>query len=434
MSRQTKIQPEETTVNAEGVRIGQPITDLDHIPSDPPEMTVADDPFRGLLDGVDPMQDRASKIPEDIQAILDENGLGEDGISYRCMLKDITGGGNTATAAFIDSFVNQVPDYTYVAQQFGPGDYMYVFTWVGRDEDGKRKTYSKTVRFRISERYQDLYEEHLMKRMQEKAVKKRHIIRSAKLKAAMESGIDSSFDTETPRDSSETVMEFLKRHAAVNQMMNITPSHEEKRGGIDWEGVLRAAVPLIPPLLVYMSEKSKGSGESTMRIMETIISMQQRNADQTIQLLGKQQGPSTGSEMMKEVMGMVMQAVDLKSALSDKEETVVDKIFATVQGVLPMLMMMSTNRGVASGPQAELAKRYIQNDPAMSELKNPAIRAEVVRRFDSTIGWEQTDALLRLAEMPREEGTCPRIANQQYPQGDPRNAPEVDTVEEDETI
>ena len=382
------------------------------------------DAFSGMFDNAIPVM-APDEMPEDIKAILEENGLGEDGGSYQVYLKDISGENHNAnTAAILERYANRIPHYDYVARRFGPGEYLFTFLWVAINPDnGQKKTFTKNVKFAISEKLRDIHEDYLTEQIQIRARKRRESFRNMKMKSSLEDGIDAALYGKEGEEKQESAEEMLLRMATFTKTMR-----EALGGGpaapqpVDWAGILSAAAPFIPPLIALFSDSGRTKMEQSMGMMKALMDMQQKSSDQTIALLSKQNGPTSSGEMMKEMMTMVMGAIDLKAALTEKEETVVDKIMGAVQGVLPLVLAAGMNKQ-QNGPQAQMARQYIRNDPTMQQLENPKIRSEVIRRFDATIGWEQTDALLGIAGMERPE-ECPREKGEQYMQGDPRNEAE----------
>lgn len=406
-------QSEEGQVSLGGVSPGTPVDSGEAekgVPPDPSQ--VFDDVFDNMLASED------GETPPEIQEILDENGLSER--SFRCMLKELgdedTGRG---TPAFIGSWGSKIPTYDWVGRIHGPGHYRYVFQWTGPDGTGRKRNQSKTVDFAISDKYQDEYELTLLKRMQRKASLKRNIIRSARFKSQLEDGIlGDEGKTAPPVNPERDALEYIEKHMKINQMMGLGGA---VKPSFDFVGALTALVPLMPALFGYLSSKAQSGGNSMSKLTELMMLMQQKQMDTTVSLMKSQQ-PQSGTDMMKSVLEMIMGGIDIKSALNQKE-SVTDRIFDTVQGVLPMIMTMATmpRQQVMASPQGQMAKTFIDNNPDMQQMKeDPAIRNEAIHKFDRTIGWEQTDMLLAIATMERPDD-CPRIESQQYADGDPRN-------------
>lgn len=363
--------------------------------------------------------DDVSDMPDEVRHFFDQHDFSEK--PFKVMLKQIPDGGNTADESYVKGWKNQVPSIDYIANEWGPGSYVLIFNWRGKDPETQRtKSQMERVNICISDKYQEQYEEYQEKRRIDKAKQRKKELERIKHAREVDeaiSGTTQSFDLAERVDPLKAGEQYIEKMARAADMLGW-------KRGFDWEGMVKLLAPALPAVIGYLSNRQQQSLARQDEMMKLLFSTMQSNTQQLVEAMRNHNGPQTGSDMMREMFSMVTGAMDIKSALSgESKETVVDKIFKLVEGVAPMIVQMASvpRQQRESIPAYQAAKAYVDSDPAFQAAQNdPEILKMLVDRWDYYYGWEQTDGILEVGGLQRPE-SCPRVESKRYKYGDPRN-------------
>jgi hypothetical protein len=104
-------------------------------------------------------------LPPELTEFLVNNGLG--GKPFSIILKQAAVGGDaggSGAAAYVKAFNRTIPSIEFIARNYGPGDYMFVISWRGTNDQGDSKTLSEIIDFSVSDKYEAEYLEHMQER------------------------------------------------------------------------------------------------------------------------------------------------------------------------------------------------------------------------------------------------------------------------------
>jgi len=368
-----------------------------------------------------------SDIPDEVQAVLTEHGLGK--IGFRVMLKGGASGDGTSTTTqpYIKSWTRTIPTTEWIAKHYGPGDYTMVITWQTRTVDGdtgrpKIKTSSKELPITISELAQDDYDEFQLKLTLDRSRRNNHNIRNAKLRRTLEQTVEAS-DEEKPLDKRAAVREYLQEFRQMADLMGMQHGGSGVGSKIDWNDLLKALMAGLPAILTLLSQSRSRQSEQLEKFFTLLLSQSNSSTSQLVEVMKAQSGPSTGREMLQDFKELVMGALDIKGALQDKEDSPLDKVLTAVGQAAPFLTQLVAMRQSQREaiPMYRQAQQYMQADPNFQAVaSDPEQLIEMVQRLDTHYGWEQTDLILQAMQKQRPE-RCERQEATRYPYGDPRN-------------
>lgn len=358
-------------------------------------------------------------MPDDIRALFDSEGLFDK--QYSCMLKELPGGMDDGNDFYLASFRRTYPTIEYLTNNYGPGTYKLVFHWRGiEDETGKQKQKSDTHIMRVSEKTRHIFKEFQRQQKITQLKQQREDVHNARLEKELED--DLSGVQGADGDSKQSAKEYLRELVDTTRELGLS-----KNSSIDWAEILKGLAPLALPLFTLMQNNRQAERDRADRQMQMLITMMTGNNNQMLELAKAQSGQGSGTEIMKEMTSMIMSSLDLKGALEGQKETVADKIFSMIESVAPTLLQVASQPRAMQqvNPMVGATRQFMQSDPAFQQMNSdPEVLAEVVRKCDAHFGWEQTDSILLVSEKTRPEN-CPRMAGQQYPVDDPRNAQNV---------
>jgi len=360
-------------------------------------------------------------MPDDLRALFESEGLFNK--SYTVDLRELPGGLDDGNDHHLGSFRKTYPTADYLTNHFGPGTYKLVFFWQGDDPDtGRRVKRTDSHIMRISEKTRPIYKEFQRQLRIKNSKIHNEQIREAKMEKALE---DDLGDALGDRDEKQSAKEYLHEITTVARELGLTSR------GTDWNGILQSMAPFIPVLITAMSESRRIERERQDNFMKLLITTMNGSNSQMIELMKSQQPPSSGTEVMKEMTSMIMSSLDLKSAMEGQKETVSDKIFGVIESLAPTILSIASQPRAQqqTNPMVNMAKNYMATNPDFQQLSDPEVLSEVVTKLDSFYGWQQTDDILRVAGKTRPE-SCPRKAEQRYPQGDPKNTEQAEYTEQ----
>ena len=373
-------------------------------------------------------------IPEEIQVVLDEHGLGKRAFSVTLKSLD-ENEVSTANGAYVKSWGRAVPTIEWIAKHYGPGPYLLYFKWRGRSEDSenvdKKKVFTETVHFEISQKYQDTYDEFQLQQRIARAKRKNDMVRNAKLSKSLENDLDILTEEGEEKKGQVSPRDYLKQLAEDARMVGMVPAGNGGGGSIKWGELLPLIVTGLPTVLKVMDERRRAEQERFEKFLMLMMNQTNQSSTNLLELVKNQQGPTKGSEMMEEMGRMIMSAIDIKDAISGNKETTADKIFGLIESVAPVLLSMTTMSKAQreTSPAFIGAKAYMSASPEFQELsESPETRVALVKKLDAFYGWEQTDGILDIAGYQRP-GECPRLPEQRYPANDPRNSTDHSSAE-----
>lgn len=372
--------------------------------------------------------DDTSDMPDEIRAFFDLHDLSER--TFKVMLKQIPENGSTSDESYIKGWKNRVPSIDYIANEWGPGSYVMIFSWKAKDSESQRsKSFMERVNISISDKYQEQYDEYQSRKRLDRQLKRKKEIERLRQNRELEEAITGS----GANSESHSINEVEAGEQYIRKMAKAADMLGWKRG-FDWEGMMKMIVPAMPAIIGYFNNKQQQAIARQDRMMELLFTTMQQSNNQVLEAMKGANGPQTGSEMMKEMFSMVTGAMDIKSALNgENKETVVDKIFKLVEGVAPMIVQMASipRPQRESIPAYQAAKAYVDSDPSFQAAQNdPEILKMLVDRWDYYYGWEQTDGILEVGGLNRPE-SCPRLESKRFKYGDPRNE-QVGSAEEND--
>lgn len=367
--------------------------------------------FAGANDGIDvALEDY--EPPEEIRSIFDEHGLSKR--HYRCILKELPDNvTDYAKAEYIKSWTRSYPPPEWIALNYGPGTYMMVFHWPGKDpETGKMKTFSEQIVQTISEKHRDAYDKHqLAKRIRDTEDSNR-LIQSATLRKKLSMSLTG--EEQQREDPAEAGKQYVANIVEAANMLGLT---KQQVSTFPWREALAGIMPAIPVLFKMWSESAARERERNEKFFLLLMNQSNSSVNQMVELMKSQNGPASGVDYMKNMSDMIFAALDIKNALSGEKEGLSDKIFGMIERTAPAILAMATMSKAQreQAPEFKAAQAYMNASPDFQKLSDdPRLLADVVKKCDAFYGWEQTDGILSVTgyERPAE---CPRKPEEQYP-------------------
>jgi len=341
--------------------------------------------------------------PPDIENFLAE--LGIQGKQYSCQIKQFPAEGGGTPAFMPSNYKGKYPTIDELGTKYGPGKYLYVFTWaVPRSDGSGPKRAMKELEVMLSDAWDDAHQEYLY----QYSLKRRKRLRQIKDKAELDGVLytNERGDGNGTRGSMDDLVE------AKNKLVSLGVPFGSG-GGTD---MVSGNTGGIFALIMGMQQKS-----TELMVQMMTSSQQQMMALVTAVLSNNSNNQNPYGNMFKEVAGMMTQMVDLKQALNPEKQTMVDKIFALLETVSPqvlgLLKMSSAQR--RSDPLYKLAA-------GSQELKNlkgdPEATDALATRLDAHYGVQNTNDIMTVMGLSRSEGMKAKLRGMGYPT-EPRQAP-----------
>lgn len=327
------------------------------------------------------------KIPEDIEEFLAENGI--KNVTYTCSTKMYPLGGGGEPRWLPCTMKNEYPTREELGKRFGPGKYHMMFNWRVLDpSDNKRKNRGKEIVFILGEEWNDLYDEY----MAEKYIERRKKIKSIKDRVELENVIEGS---ESPRIKSgiEELIESrmnLEKLGVPMGINNNLPAHQNN------DNTLMIMMQMMQHASDMQMKMMMDNNKNSMALITALIGSQNN-------------GNNNPNKMMEMVLNMVTSTVDLKNALNPEKETTVDKVFSLMEGALPLILQLASQKSSerAKNPIYQMA----MNSPEMKEMKeDPQMQEAWIKKWDAAQGKENTDIILATIGMARPGQPIPTEA------------------------
>lgn len=397
--------------------------------SDNPESSGSADPMRTIFGGPTfASPDEDNDAPEEIVDLFQAEGLSDRG--YNCMLKQ-TDFPNAGQISFIKTLSNHYPSHEWIANNYGPGNYVLYFRWrAAPDNFGVRKNKSASVYITISDKLKQQYLDYQLQLRLERLSQNRQKIRDAQMEKIMEEqmiGLDPPGATEN-RTGLPSIDPKIAAKAYIAEALETAKSLGLTTGrqGVEWDKLLPAILTGLPMIMKMFQDSAERRDQQRQDMMNLMISMNSNSSSQLIELMKAQTGPTKGQDMMKEWMDMLKGALNIKELFADKEESLADKVFGLVESIAPHLLAVlalpPAQRAV--DPRMQFARNFAATSPDIKALAaDPEELGKFVRNLDAFFGWEQADVILQVMGNGNllRPANAPRLPNQQYPQGDPRN-------------
>lgn len=357
---------------------------------------IINDPLREFnFSNVDQHYANDEDMPDELQQLFNEFDLGK--IKYRIQLKQFPDP-ELGKSEYIKSFSNHVPTVDWVAMEYGPGKYLYNVIFRRKDpETGMYKNRAREYEFTISNKFQTQYEEYQFQKRIKRMKDEKDMVRQVRHTSEIEQAITGG--GEKQQSPKEYLMELTETATKLGLINN-----GNKAGGFNIQEILTAVAPFLPSLITAFTERARAQSDRFDKMLMLMIQQQNDSSNKLVELMKGLKGPTSGTDQMKEVRDMIFSAIDIKKSINGDTESIADRIFNLAQGVLPQILSIAqmSQQQRAMSPQYMLAKSYMERNPDIQAMKeNPAIREDVIARFDETFGPEQTNTILQVAGIPR---------------------------------
>ena len=326
--------------------------------------------------------DFVNETPEDIENFLADHGIKD--VTYNCTVKRFPKEGGEIASWLPINMKNNYPSIDEVGKRFGPGKYLFCFSWRETNEDGKRITRMKEHKIVLDDEWNDIYDEYMAEKWAQKNRKIENERNRAKMKAAAK-GIDLDEVTGEPRDP----LEDLKNSLSVLKELGVPFGGNGK--ALSAEGDLGM-------MQLMMSTQAENT-----KLLVAMMAQSANNANNMIMALLKNNQPQTNTDMFKEIMQMVTGTIQLKEALNPEKKGVVDKVFELMEQVMPQILQMSQQRQ-SERVQNPLYKIAAESNEMDLLRKDPAALAYAIEKWDKAHGPEQTNMILKTVGLTRPEG------------------------------
>jgi hypothetical protein len=378
-------------------------------------------------------------MPPELAEFMEVNA-GLTSKNFTIMLKRRAKGaisGTDAANTFVDSFFRTVPSMRYIMLEYGPGDYEFNVQWreqFDNPESGKREQKHKheIIPFAIDDSCELQYLEHQRDKRLKTQIRLREKAKRAREDNKMDLDVFGA-DTAAPQaDPRASAKEYVREIVDVARELGLT--RQENAGGGLMDTLAKMA-PLLLPLVQGMMDRQSAQQAQMQTQLNTMItlllSQSKESSMQLVEFAKQSANKNSGADQFKEIRDMIFGAIDIKDAISGHgKETVSDRIFGVIEGVLPQfLQLMSMNQVQRQlDPRFHMAKAYVATNPDIQKaLNDPAIMEETVNKLDAYFGWRQTDGILTVMGVKRPE-TCPHDPAMELPH-DERPQP-VENAEE----
>lgn len=346
------------------------------------------------------------ETPPDIDEFLSEIGL--EGKQYRCTLKQYPADDSGVPVFMPGSWKGSYPSIPELGSKFGPGRYLYIFSWRVPNPAGGTKAACKQTEVVLGDQWQEAHEEYLY----QYSIRRKKKLENLKLQEEQRSILNGTQNNHN-KGNGDGVSDLLEASNKLRQLG--VPVGATGRGtdlmGTDGGGLL--------PMLFNMQQKSS---EQMMLIM-------QNNQASMMQLFGmimtKDNGGNSFQQAMKETISMVTNVIDLKQALNPEKATIVDKIFDFMQGVAPQIatILAQPRDKARQDPMVKLA----QSRPEMEAIKTDQAAIDALsQKLDSEYGIKQANEILDVMGLQRSQALKHHLKTGGY---DPEPHPPIEEAD-----
>lgn len=343
--------------------------------------------------------DSDEDMPDAIAAFFETNDIGKK--KFTCTLKEVAEGANEREGAYIKTWTSAIPSEEWIAREYGPGEYVLLFRWRGTNEEGKRCNMSDRTTIAISDRFSDEHEAYLLEKQLKLNAKRKNSIVKHRLKNELDKTLFNEMDGEK-NDPKQSALHYLEEIKQVAGLLGVQMGQQQKPG-FDWVSMLPALLPSLPALFNALSSKAQAQQQATMNMINMMMSNMQSQQSNSLELLKAISGPTNAHDSWKEFKDMLGGVVDIKQMLQGDKVSIADRIFNTVESVLPQLvglMQMSAQQRIAN-PQYHVAKAYMAMNPDFKALReDPELYKMTVNKLVTAWGKTQTAEILKTADLP----------------------------------
>ena len=319
------------------------------------------------------------EIPVDIEMFMSEHNIGKQ--TYQCQIKrkpEDGGAAQTLPGIFKDVY----PSCEDIGKKFGPGTYVFCFTWRISTGDGKKKSQIREHIVVLSAEWEPINRKY----MRSEIIKERAQVKKIKQNAILE----ASLDGEEPRvnnvnDGVTGLKEAAHTLRDINAILAPAAGQVQSMGGNGDMGLIIQA----------MMQANTEASKTTMTLM---MSMMKNSSDMMIAMMGNK--PQSEGNNFKEAMEMVSNLVDLKTSIAPEKVTAVDKIFGVMEAILPKIIEVAQSRGMAAAkadPMVNMAKDSQQFKDIMGD---PQQWQYMVTKLIDRHGINATNTILETMDVP----------------------------------
>lgn len=341
--------------------------------------------------------------PNEIRDFIAGNGIGN---KYQCIVKERIAGGDPA---ILDTMNNRHPELDQIGKQWGPGDYVLVFSWQVPKPGGGKEKQMKNLNLHFSERaWRDIHEDYLLERNEERKRKRAQDLEKAKQEAELRA-IENGGTKEPAQDP----LEALKKALDTAKALGIPVGGAAKEGkGLDIMGIAALLTALKPLLEGLFGGNKQNDSAILIKAMEA---QQATNMLLMKSLLETRPGgASPESHHMDRILGMTMKGMERVLELQDmmkpaEKETLVDRIFGVVDKFLPSIMELSKMSKEAR--ERDMMYRIAAGSDEMKKARaNPDVALILVNKWDEHYGFQTTNDILKVAGIERPPETMGNMA------------------------
>ncbi len=329
--------------------------------------------------GPDPLAEGiADDTPDEIKNFVLTSGVAN---KFSIMLKQRLDGG---TPVVLQSFYNQYPDVNALGEQWGPGKYIYVFSWRAKGISGKMETVTKDYEIEMPERaWKWKHHDWLKKRDKERqAEADAELVADMNKARIMQAGGSATGPRESEVDGLKKAADLLRSLGVpIGAAQNKAPEAPKKTFGerlLEMAPAITALGAVVSPIAIAIIQRPKEKSDQTLT--NTLLAHVLNNKPQE-------------SEVMKQfptfLMGAMKQLMDFKDAIQpEQKQSMVEKILDKLAPMVPAVLNMATQPKAVmeSNPMVKMARmdkgvQALQQDPEAALIAVQLAQTEAWRRL-----------------------------------------------------
>lgn len=337
-----------------------------------------------------------SETPPDVDDFLNEAGL--TGKAYVCTIKRAPKEGSGSKEFLPGSLKGTFLPIEECGKRFGPGQYFYCFAWTTRDPENthKQKKIFKEYKIYLGSEWDDIHDEYMSEKW---AKREKDIEQSAQRNRLQKASKGISPDEKQTVDPIEQ----------MKQTMGVLKDLGVPLGGNN----MPANTGDSSQMMMFMMQMMQKSSENTMQMF---MQMSQQSTSMMIGMMKNNQ-PQGSNDMFKEIINMVTNTVDLKEALNPEKKGMLDKMFELAESVMPAILSLAS-KPLAERQQSPLVQTIVGSEDFATMAQDPAMKAEMIKKWDASHGVEQTDIILETVGMSRGDAPVQPATQQAKPAND----------------
>jgi len=370
-----------------------------------------------------PLEEHYDEMPDEISSVLKEHSL--DGIKYSCILKRFGDPEGTKTnAVYVSSWTKKIPTMDYISRVYGPGRYAFSIQWTSSDKETgrKKKTFNEYVDFEISDDCSEIHEDYVLEQQIKRIEARKQKVDRARLRKELTVG---TLGGPTAGDPREDAKSYVKEIAETAELLGF-----KRNDSFPWKDIL----PLVIPLIGQFMSRGNGSDNLVAQMYSKMLDISKESSTNLLEVVKAQSGQGSGNMVMKEMVDMVKQTINLREVLDGgkNESSAVDKLLELVQGVSPMIVALLAQKKETreNSVPYKMARSFTETSPEVAAIaQDPDALIEFVNRNDQLWGWRVTDMMLELGGKIGlvRPPQCPRIPELELPQDQRQPQPQENT-------